>query len=658
MALAFTSCNFLNIDDYIDEQLKYDSIFVTKRYVEAYMWDAARLLPDEGDIISGNYTPGPLATDEAFSLFGYQGMNFVLGYITADNTGTYGTYWKRYYQVIRQCNLIFSRIGEVTDWEKESERTRILAYTRFIRAYAYYNLIINWGPVVILYYEIPGNNEEMEYYDRPRDLYDECMEYVCSELEEAAKILPEKALSIMDYGRPTKGAALALVARLRLMHASPLFNGGQVAQSYFGSWTRKTDGKHYISQTYDPRRWAVAAAAAKRVMDLTITGGMKAYELHWVGADDNTSPLPVDVADPDYHKPFPEGAAGIDPYLSYSEMFNGGTIMYSNKEYIWARTSGGIKSSTTLSYPITLSGSGNVNGMCVTQKIIDAYEMADGRPRTASSEAYPYSEDGFTDTLKRFSGYRLEEGVSNMYNNREMRFYASIGFSGCVWPCTSTTQTMYQNQIIDYYNSSRDGRSGAGITRSNCYPITGYVIKKYINPFDAYLGTNAQVLDKAFPIIRYAEILLSYAEALNALEGESYTIEVDGVSQTFFRDVNEIKKYINQVRYRCGLPGLTNAEVNGANYVLSKIKKERMVEFLYENLRYFDVRRWGDYEESENQLIMGMNTVANQDSYFQKVVPDHTWIGARIVNRRLIFLPVPRIELKRVASFDQNPGWD
>jgi hypothetical protein len=654
-ALAFTSCNFLNIDDYIDEQLKYDSIFVTKRYVEAYMWDAARLFPDEGNIFGGDYTPGPMATDEAFSLFGSQGMNFVLGYITADNTGSYGTYWKRYHQVIRQCNIIFSRIGEVTDWETTAERTRILAYTRFIRAYAYYNLIINWGPIVILGDEIPGNNEEMEYYDRPRDLYDECMEYVCSEFEAASEILPEKALSIMDYGRPTKGAALALVARLRLIHASPLFNGGQVAQSYFGSWTRKTDGKHYISQTPDPRRWAVAAAAAKRVMDLTIQGGMKAYELHWVESDNNTPPLPTAVADPDYHKPFPEGAAGIDPYLSYSEMFNGGTVVYSNKEYIWARASGSVKSATGQSFPITLSGSsGNVNGMCVTQKIIDAYEMADGRLRTASSEDYPYSEDGFTDTLKIFSGYRLNEGVSNMYNNREMRFYASIGFSGCLWPCTSTTQTMYQNQTVDYYNGSRDGRSGAGVTRPNCYPLTGYVIKKYINSFDAYLGTNAQTLDKSFPIIRYAEILLSYAEALNELGGESF--EING--EVFRRDVNEIRKYINQVRYRVGLPGITENEANDANYVLSKIKKERMIEFLYENRRYFDVRRWGDYEESENQTIMGMNTAANQDSYYQKVVPDHNWIGARIVNRRMIFLPIPRIELKRVASFDQNPGWD
>jgi hypothetical protein len=455
----------------------------------------------------------------------------------------------------------------------------------------------------------------------------------------------------MDYGRPTKGAAYALTARLRLMHASPLYNGGQIARIYFGNWTRKTDGKHYISQTPDPKRWAVAAAAAKRVMDLTV-GGLPAYKLHTVEADDDTRPLPANVADPDFHKPFPAGAAGIDPFRSYSEMFNGETVIYVNPEYIWGRNSGNLKSYTRYSFPVANNGT---NGMCVTQKIIDAYEMEDGRLRTASSPEYPYSETEFTTEQKTFSGYRLNAGVYNMYANREMRFYASIGFSECFWPCISTSDNQHRNLTVNYYTDSPNGR--AGTTNVNNYPITGYVLKKYINPVDAQTGTGARVLDKGFPIIRYAEILLSYAEALNALGSESYTIEVDEVSQTFFRDVNEIKKAINQVRYRSGLPGLTDAELADADFVLSKIKKERMVEFLYENRRYFDVRRWGDYEDSESQNIMGMNTAASKDSYYQRVVPASSRIANRIVNRRMMFLPIPKTELKRLPSFDQNPGW-
>jgi hypothetical protein len=654
-ALVFFSCDYLSIDRYIDEQLKYDSIFANKRYIEAHVWDAAGRFPDEGAILGGSdmYTPGPMATDEAFTLFSateFWGIAFVTGELNANNLDS-RCRWKLYYQIIRQCNTILLRIDEASDWTNY-ERTRVLAYTRFIRAYAYYNLLVNWGPVVILYDEVPNNNEEMAYYDRPRDLYDDCMEYICSEFETAAKDLPEKAASIMDFGRPTKGAAYALVARLRLMHASPLYNGGQAAKLYFGNWTRKVDGKHYLSQTPDPKRWAVAAAAAKRVMDMTISG-LPAYELHTIAEDDDSWELPEqeDVADPDYHKPFPDGAAGIDHYRSYSEMFNGETVVYTNPEYIWARISYNLKRYTKNSFPTFGLG---YNGMCVTQKIIDAYEMVDGRERTNSSDKYPYSETGFSDVRKDFSGYRLNAGVHNMYVNREMRFYASIGFSECYWPCLSA-ESSYKGITVCYYNDDINGKASS--PNPTNYPITGYVIKKYINPIDAWASNSALQLDKAFPIIRYAEILLSYAEALNSLGSESYTIEVDGVSQTFSRDVNAIKKAINQVRYRSGLPGLTDPEMANADYVLSKIKKERMIEFLYENRRYFDVRRWGDYEESESRPIMGMNIAATKGSYYQKVIPASTRIANRVVNRKMHFLPIPGTELKRLPSFDQNPGW-
>jgi hypothetical protein len=494
-------------------------------------------------------------------------------------------------------------------------------------------------------------NEEMEYYNKPRALYDEAVEYICSELEEAAKYMPEKVSSVLEFGRPTKGAAYALVARIRLIHASPLYNGGSLVRMYFGNWVRKSDGEHYISTEYHPERWAVAAAAAKRVIDLTIDG-LPAYKLHSVEWDNNTPALPANVSDPDYHKIFPEGAGGIDPYRSYSEMFNGETVMNVNPEFIWAKNSTNLRDYTKHSFPNSSEG---YNGMGVTQKIIDAYEMADGHTIAYPSTDYPYSESGFTTVQQSFSGYRLNAGVFNMYVNREMRFYASIGFSECFWPNSSTSDETHKNLTVTYYADSPNGKLNA--PNPDNHPPTGYVLKKYINPLDAWAGQSARRLDKAFPIIRYAEILLSYAEALNNLGSESYNIELNGATQTFYRNESEIKKAINHVRYRAGLPGLTDAEVADANFVMQKIKKERMVEFLYENRRYFDVRRWGDYETSESETIKGMNTSAAKDSYYQRVIPNTTRIPNRIINRKFIFLPIPKTELKRVPLFDQNPGW-
>jgi hypothetical protein len=656
MAVLFSTCNFLNIDNYIDEQMKYDSIFSQKRYIEAHVWNAASRLPDEGAILSGAYTPGPLATDEAFTLLdGFPGMDFVLGNVNAESSSFNGL-WKTYYQVIRQCNTIFARIDEAHDWTNV-ERLKILAYNRFIRAYAYYNLVMNWGPVVLMGDKIELNNEEMSYYDRPRDLYDECVDYICDEFEKAAESLPAKAGSIMDFGLPTKGAAYALIARLRLIQASPMYNGGAVALRYFGSWTRKTDGKHYISQTYDPKRWAVAAAAARRVIELTIDG-MPAYDLHRVLADAATTKavrlFSGEFADPDFKKPATTGAFGLDHLRSYSEMFNMETVPYVNPELIWARSS--YTFTNDVCYWVFPFTNGGGNAMCVTQKIIDAYEMEDGKLRTEASNAYPYLEYGTTTATQFFSGYRLNSGVHNMYVNREMRFYASIGFNECYWPNLSTTDTKHRNYTAQYSSDGFDGRSN--VTDAKRHPITGYVIKKFINPVDCTSGDGARVLVKTFPIIRYAEILLSYAEALNELGSENFVIETDGISLTYERDKELIKRYFNQVRYRAGLPGLTDADLNDPDYVREKIKKERMIEFLYENRRYFDVRRWGDYESSENEPIMGMNTAASRDSYYQRVVPASARIGGRVINKRMIFLPVPIMEVKRLPSFDQNPGWE
>ncbi|GGC12838.1 membrane protein [Parapedobacter defluvii] len=651
LCLTGSACkDFLSVDNYFSEELKLDSVFAQKRYVEAYMWDAASMFPDEGNFFINNVTPGPLATDEAFTAFltlhGYNGMKFVLGEITAANVGSAA--WGTYYRIIRKCNTIFARIDEAKDMTT-NERFEILAYTRFIRAYAYYSILVDYGPPILLGDEIIESNAPLTDYDRPRSTYDEAVEYICSEFEEAAIALPASG-ALMDFGLPTKGAAYGLVARLRLTHASPLYNGGLAARSFFGTWRRSTDNAQYVSQTYDERRWALAAAAAKRVMDISLSGGTS-YRLHTVGADSDTPPLPTGVtSDPDYYKTWPEGAAGIDHFKSYSDMFTGESVIPTNPEFVWGRRSGAITNNTQMVFPEKLSG---WNGLCVTQKVIDAYSMVDGRTIDNSSQEYPYTEVGFAGSSKAFSGYRLNAGISNMYANREMRFYASIGFSECYWPMSSSTSSGFYNQTITYYYDSPNGKGGVGSVTD--YPITGYVIKKYVHPSDAWGGTNARRMDKAFPIIRYAEILLSYAEALNNLT-TSHTVEVNGQTYTFSRDMAEIRKAFNPVRYRAGLPGLSGNE--DAETVQRLIEKERMIEFLFENRRYYDVRRWGIYEQTESEPIRGMNVEGTKEVFYTKVVPNTSRIGARIVNKRLALLPLPLNEVRILPSLDQNPGWE
>ena len=334
---SITSCDYLSIQDYIDNDLAMDTIFINARNIEAFMWAVTTYLPDEGEIWCRNYTPGPMATDEGISLFAttdHLGMAYITGVLNADNLGALDNY-QTWYRVVRQCNIILSRMNECRDCLR-ADRERIMGYTLFFRAYAYYLLVSHYGPVLLLGDEVLNNNEDAAYYDRPRNLYDECIDYVCSQFEEAARYLPLKHPSIADFGLPTRGAAYGLVARLRLWHASDLYNGGSSAQLYFGTWTRSTDGAHYIQQTPDPRRWAVAAAAAKRVMDMN-EFGVPLYRLHTITANDRTfssRPLSPNTPDPNYTEEWPDGAAGIDPYYSYSNMFNNESVPSVNPEFI------------------------------------------------------------------------------------------------------------------------------------------------------------------------------------------------------------------------------------------------------------------------------------------------------------------------------------
>lgn len=646
--IFLSSCNYLSVDKYFTDELKIDSVFANKRYIEAYMWQTASMFPNETDIWRNNYTPGELATDQFFSLTtadNYEGLNFVTGKLTARNLGSIGGRYEQNYKIIRKCNTILSRLDEAKDLTT-LDRHYIIGNTRFIRAYAYYLLLIDFGPPIILGDEVLFSNEELSYYDRARSTYDEAVEYICKEFEEVAALLPE-TVPLMEFGRPTRGAAYALIAKLRLFHASPLFNGGSAARTTFAKWKRSTDGANYVSQNYDEKRWAVAAAAAKRVMDMNL------YKLHTVESTPLT-PFPSNItSDPDYYKDWEDGgAAGIDHFHSYADMFNGESVIATNPEYVWARnvSSGNLRFIEV--FPVT-NGGRNIIG--VTQKVIDNYSMMDGRSIYGSSNEYPYSETGFTSEVKTFSGYRLNSDVYNMYVNREMRFYASIGFSECFWPMSSATQTGFHDQTITYYYDSPNGKTGDQSGRM--VPATGYVLKKFIHPDDAIRGTNARTFQKSYAMIRYADVLLWYAEALNNLT-TSHTVELGGKTYTAERDVDEIKKAFNQVRHRSGMPGLTDQELADASKVQELLERERMIEFIGENKRYYDVRRWGIYEKVESEPITGMNIESPKEGFYRRVVPNTVTIAQRIVNKRLILLPIPLSEVRRLPSLDQNPGWE
>ena len=653
-----SSCDdFLDVDHYFDDTLKYDSVFASKKNLEKYLWGAAGELPDESAIFGDDVVPGITASDEIFTLMDdnlFHGKALTLGKVTPSNLYSMNS-WTPAYKVIRKANMILARINECKDLTA-LQRAELIGYTHFLRGYAYYFILMNHGPAVIVGDEIFDNNQSAEYYERQRNTFDETVDYICSELELAAQNIPED-VAILNFGRPTKGAAYAIIARVRLHAASPAFNGGAAAYRYFGNWKRKSDGVYYVSQTYDEQKWALAAAAAKRVMD------MNRYALHTADKVTDqqgdqtaiTPDLPANVPTAD----FPNGAGNIDPLKSYTDMFNGTTYPIENKELIWGKYSDPVREYTRQSFPIYMGG---YNAMCLTQKVVDAYLMQDGKTIDEALATGEYNETGNSRVLKYFSGYRLLRGTYNMYVNREMRFYACVGFNGCYWPGTSCTNKNASEQTVYYYKGGNAGPETAGSSnevRNKC--ITGYVLKKYINPEDNwYNGDGSTRVNKVFPIIRYAEILLSYAEAINHLQSSHTVTLPSGQTYTLSRSSNleEMLFAFNQVRYRSGLPGLRPEQYASEEAMDEQIKREQFVEFLCEGRRFYDIRRWGTYEEEENVPITGMNVNATIDGgYYTRTIMDHADYRNRVVDKKTVFLPLERNEILKSRLLDQNPGW-
>lgn len=658
LSVFFGSCNYLNVDDYFEDTFQEDSIYANKRNIERYFNGAAALLPEVDKLCEYGNTPGVTGSDEGVSCgewpgivaVQYSGTKLLNNEITASSMGGWGwdfNIWPKCYKVIRKVNTILPHIENVRDMNS-FEKMEFRSKCRFLRAYAYYLILQQNGPMILLGDEVLNNNEESDYYARTRNTYDECVDYICKEFEEAATNLPGSFTAMEPY-IPNQGAALALVARIRLQAASPLYNGGDAAQRFFGDFTRCTDGVHYISQAYDERKWAVAAAAAKKVIDLG------RYQLHTIADEKGLVKFPANVST----KEFPEGVGlkgyKLDPYRSYSEMFNGETAISSNPEFIWISPSNGVGGSLSHIFPLDFGGN---SALSVPQHIVDQYYMADGRDIKNSSTEYEYVNRPYDKTCVTTGdqilseNYKISNGTYLSYTNREPRFYVNIGFSNAWWSMTSTEDNSRKNVNIQYWMGGNAGKNHA--SNKTVYNLTGYTCRKYVHPMDALTGTGSRTMAKSFPIVRYAEILLAYAEALNNL---TQTYEID--EQTYSRDTEAIKYYFNQIRYRAGLPGVDDADLATAETFNEIIQRERMIELFWEGQRYYDIRRWGIVDKLEREPLMGLNVEqAEWEGFYQPTMIQHASILQRDFKSKMILLPLHLNEIRKVSVLDQNPGWE
>ncbi|MCW2263408.1 MULTISPECIES: RagB/SusD family nutrient uptake outer membrane protein [Sphingobacterium] len=662
-----SSCkkNYLESDQYFKDRITIEKVFKSKVYTEEWLAHVFQEFKGENvDVASKGLTPHNFADDMYYgdrdrdfdpSKTELSYNMFKMGiYTENDKQGS----WTQCYRGIRNATTFIHHVymnTEMTAAEIEDYRGQ----ARFGRAYLYWLLLRKYGPIPLLPDEGIDYTQSYDDIATARSTYEECAKFIADELLLAAKEMEKLGMNRGQDGsaRPSCGAALATRAKVLLYAASPLANGNT---STFSARLVDDVGKRLLSVDYQDEKWALAAAAARDVIELGV------YRLYWVPiqetGDDATVVPPND--NNFSGKNWPEGWANIDPSKSYAQVFDGTLQASGNPELIFTRGNNqdGESVADMVIHQLPRSATGwNTHGL--TQKLVDAYYMNDGKDIPGKD-----SEIGRGNGTNRLSGYvsaddyskgkyrPLREGVSLQYANREPRFYASVAYNGSFWTLLNETLERNRNQQVFYY---RDDTKGNGFNSSNAYWLrTGFGVKKFVHPSDTYEGGSAsRVISKAEPAIRYADILLVYAEALNELSGSYNIPSWRGTTYAISRDIKEIQRGTHPVRIRAGVPDYP-AQVYTSKVELRKtLKRERFIELMGEGQRYYDLRRWMDAPVEEALPVYGCNILMNvkeRDLFHRPVA---IWTLKTTFADKMWFWPISHSELKRNKRLTQNPGW-
>jgi len=467
-------------------------------------------------------------------------------------------------------------------------KSQYKAEARALRAMYYFLMMRLYGPVVITGDAAIPADAGYEDIQLPRNSFDECVDYVSAEMDAAAGALPVTTNND-NKGRITKPIILAYKTELLLYAASPLFNGNTDYAAM-----KNLDGKQLMNQTADVTKWKKAADAAKSFIDQFVPGTFSLYRKN----DEN---------------------GNYSAYLSCRDVM----LDDWNNEVILSRNNNNIPGLQYERVPYHQGYSSEVSasgGLGATQNMVDAYFTANGRSIDDPASGY---------VATNYTGYQAPgdntiRGIWNSWANREPRFYVGITYNGSRWLNTNS------GDVITYtFNHGNSGKETGG----NDYSTTGYMVRKNVTTGTWYNGGRSLVM------LRLAQIFLDYAEALNEAEPGNANVLT----------------YLNMIRERAGIPQYGSAQLAApADQAAMRlaIRKERRVELAFENVRFFDVRRWKIAEQTDNGPIYGLNVTADPPSFFNIVR-----VETRVFQKRHYLFPIPQNDVNSDKQMVQNTGW-
>lgn len=651
--LLFISSLFLvGCDKYLDRQpddaLTSDSIWEKSNTTTQYLWNVYSWIYNDAELVSDEFVFDAYCSDETSGTFpNARYVKYLFEEQTPANTFAARNYTAQY-AGIREAGVFIENVDRCPELTAEL-KTMYKAEARALRAYFYFYLMKNYGPVFFNGDSSYGLlDEDVNTVDRTD--WQTLVNWVCKELDTAAANLPETRDAQTELGRITKGAALAIKARLLLYNARPLFNGqvylaqdGTITPSHMYDNIKDRKGNQLFNTEYDATRWEDAAAAAKAVIDLNL------YSLV------NSSAKTDD---------FERGLENL------TDLF---VDDLGNSELIFAFMRGG-RTWRRMTFP-QWSIDGNEGGwasLCPTQKLVDAFAMASGvypvKTEYWESDEYAlgknvdvanpdqvdpaanYSESGSVSMKNPLLAHTVpdkaqERPTMNQFVGREARFYRNVAWSGMQWVAGNAPVL----SDLEFYQGGRNFKTSA-----NNYPPTGYLALKFnshsIDPRSSWGNIS-------WPIVRLGGVYLDYIEALNEYDPNHA----------------DIRKYWDELRDRAGLPSIFDLyDIAGdKNLQRMYIRRERMIELCYECHRYTDIRTWMIAEDVRTGYTIGCNVKNTNDdvdgNYWQRReigmmeygFGEAEKYGARKFTKKSYLEPFPTSEVNKVPALrnSQNLGW-
>jgi len=243
-----------------------------------------------------------------------------------------------------------------------------------------------------------------------------------------------------------------------------------------------------------------------------------------------------------------------------------------------------------------------------TQELVNAFPMMNGKG---------INEEG--------SGYNEQDP----YANRDPRLAGTVFYNGISW----------LNRAVQTFQGGLDNPTGnVQVARQT---RTGYYMRKFLGNFAT--ATDYSNQSHNFPIFRYTEILLNYAEAKNEIgeTGEAY---------------KQLKALRQRAGITAGADGLYGLKANMEQEDMRKaIQLERRLELAFEEHRYWDLRRWKIAEEVLNKNLTGVVITKQADNTYSYQYQPVDQVSFK--SKQYLY-PIPYNEtIRNNGRITQNPGY-